>query len=241
VSTKRRSQQKSFVFRTHGGKRAGAGRKRRDDRAGYELHRVRAPLDPQYPVHIVLRAKPKLRVLRAQSVFRAIHRRFVELRRDGFRVVHFSVQKDHIHFIAEGDDAKLLARGVQWLAQHLAWDVNAAMGRAGSVWRDRYHRRDLKSPRQMRNALVYVLMNVRKHSEGAEYLHRMETLDVCSSAAWLDGWDPRAGPMLEELRRTLATVGLATCPVVKAERWTTRAGWKRHGAIRPDEQPRSPS
>lgn len=235
-----RDRQKSFEFRTHGGKRKGAGRKPAAARVGYEKHVARPALDAQYPVHIVLRAPAKLRVLRRQTVFRAIHRRFASLRRGGFRVVHFSVQNDHIHFIAESDDGQRLMRGVQWLAQHLAWDVNRAVGRSGSVWRDRYHRRDLTSPRQMRNALVYVLMNVRKHSAGAEYEQRTETLDLCSSAAWLDGWDPRAGPMLEDLRDRLETVGLAECPVAKPQRWMTRVGWKRHGAVRPDEQPRSP-
>jgi hypothetical protein len=37
------------------------------------------------------------------------------------------------------------------------------LGRGGAVWGDRFHARDLKTPREVRHALVYVLNNHRKH------------------------------------------------------------------------------
>ena len=58
--------------------------------------------------------------------------------------------------------------------------------RRGKVWGDRYHRRDLTSPRQVRNALVYCLKNYKKHyriTSGAK-----PRIDLCSSARWFQGW-----------------------------------------------------
>jgi hypothetical protein len=43
------------------------------------------------------------------------------------------------------------------------------MGRSGKVFHERYHARHLRSPRQVRNVLVYVLNNWRKHDEHHEY------------------------------------------------------------------------
>ena len=63
--------------------------------------------------------------------------------------------------------------------------INAAMGRRrGRVWADRYHRRDLTSPRQVRHALVYCLHNYKKHLGVTDADPR---IDGCSSARWFRG------------------------------------------------------
>jgi putative transposase len=69
--------------------------------------------------------------------------------------------------------------------------------------------------------------------------YRLETLDVCSSAAWLDGWHPRAGPMLEVLRKQLAAAGLDERPVAPATVWLSNEGWKKKGLLGPEECPRA--
>lgn len=77
------------------------------------------------------------------------------------------------------------------------------------MWGDRYHRHDLKTPREVRNALVYVLMNGKKHG----LCRREESfLDPFSSAAENDVWeDVRAGPprVCEAPRFWLLAVGWA--------------------------------
>ena len=51
------------------------------------------------------------------------------------------------------------------------------------MWGDRYHRRDLASPPEVRHSLVYVLANGVKHG-----VVERGTMDPCSSAPWFDGW-----------------------------------------------------
>ncbi|AKU99340.1 hypothetical protein AKJ09_06004 [Labilithrix luteola] len=126
------------------------------------------------------------------------------------------------------------------LAQRITFVVNALTRRHGSLWRDRYTRRDLTSLRQVRNALVYVLMNIRKHAfEGKERVLAELTLDPCSTAAWFEGWDPRAGPMLADLRKSLAARNLLESPVARPRTWLARIGWQRHGLVLQTERPRS--
>jgi hypothetical protein len=111
---------------------------------------------------------------------------------------------------------------VRGLAIRLARAVNRVLGRRGRVWADRYHARALTSPRAVRHALVYVLMNFRKHLDTAT------GVDPCSSAPWFEGW-----------RHPWRMVGLGPPPVARARTWLASAGWRRHGLIRLDERPAS--
>jgi hypothetical protein len=135
--------------------------------------------------------------------------------------VHFSVQRDHVHLIVEADAPRRLARGIQGLAIRAAKACNRALGRRGAVWSDRYHARRLPTPREVRNALVYVLANVKKHFPDAK------GMDPRSSARWFDGW-----------RRAVADPEKPS-PVARARTWLARVGWRRHGLIDVEEAPRA--
>ena len=138
-----------------------------------------------------------------------------------FRVIHFSVQTDHVHVLVEATDTYALSRGLQGLAIRLARAVNRALGRNGKVWADRYHARGLATPREVRNALVYVLQNFREHHPGGT------GLDPCSSAAWFDGFREAPAPV---------PLGRA---IVPARTWLAAVGWRRRGLIDVDEVPAS--
>ncbi len=136
-------------------------------------------------------------------------------------LVEFSVQRDHLHLLVEAHDRLVLARGAKGLAVRLAHTINRRLGRRGQVFADRYHTRALATPREVRNALVYVLNNARKHGRV------MREVDLCSSAPWFTGWrTPPRGVRTER-------------PVVDARTWLLREGWRRWGALALDEAPRS--
>lgn len=122
---------------------------------------------------------------------RLLQRAIRDTRRDGFRVTHYSIQADHIHILVEAEDRTALSNGMRSLAVRIAMRVNSRVlgRRRGRVWGDRYHRRDLTSPSDVRNALVYVLANHRKHGEVDVGL-----LDPCSSGPWFTGWSHTLEP-----------------------------------------------
>ncbi len=136
------------------------------------------------------------------------------------RSFHVSIQADHLHLLVEADGPTGFERGVRGLAIRVAKAVNGALGRRGRVWGDRYHARLLRTPREVRNALVYVLNNVRKHIRAAR------GLDPCSSARWFQGWRQAVGRADGE------------CPVARARTWLARVGWLRHGLIDVAEAPK---
>lgn len=212
-------RQLELHIRTHGGRRKGAGRKRRSERASVP-HRGRAVHDPRHPAHVTLRAAALPVSLRGQRVFAAVRDSLGRASVEGFRVIQFSVQSNHLHLVVEADGATWFTRGMQGLAIRVAKAVNRVLGRRGKVWAERFHARWLTSPRAVRNALVYVLQNWRKHGQ------RGRGVDPCSSGRWFAGWASAVAPVPE------------SSPVVTARTWLARWGWRRHGLIRPSELPR---
>src|SRR5262249_6486039 len=138
--------------------------------------------DPNCPVHVTLRATSGLPSLRGRKPFAAILTAFSAASGERIRLLHFSVQTDHLHLLVEAKGPTTLRPGLQGLVIRIARAVNRALGRHGRVFADRYHARTLHTPREVRNALVYELQNWRKHFSGAR------GLDARSSAAWFDGW-----------------------------------------------------
>jgi len=221
----RRPVQQELRFRTHGGKRerrpTAAPNHRRE-----APHRARPEHDKSRPVHITMRGAQRLPSLRKQTVFLTIRRALAKTAREWFRVVHFSVQTDHIHMIVECDDKVSLSRGMAGLSIRLARAINRVAGRKGNVFSDRYHARALGSPREVRHGFVYVLLNFRKH------LDRAPGIDPASSGFWFRGWKSpsSAEPPGWDNEEPV--------PVQPPRTWLARKGWQRHGLIALAERPK---
>ena len=150
-------------FHRRGGRRAGAGRKR--SKTSGMPHLQRAELAARHPVHVTLRVAKGCWNLRSFRALRALEPAFNAGReRFGFRLVHYSVQGNHLHLIIEAEGKESLARGMKGLEVRLARAVNRMMRRKGRVFGDRYHARVLKTPREAARALRYVLMNFGHHA-----------------------------------------------------------------------------
>src|SRR5687768_8326570 len=105
--------QLGLTFRTWGGSRGGGRRKSKAARVGVP-HRSREALASRHPVHVTLRVRRQVGSLRRQQTFAVVREAYRHAKnRLGMRVVHFSVQHDHIHMIVEAESATALSRGVK--------------------------------------------------------------------------------------------------------------------------------
>jgi REP-associated tyrosine transposase len=214
-----------------GGKRAGAGRKLVAARAS-PPHRPRAPHRSRWPVHVTLRAREALPSLRSARVFPFLQRSLAACHKAAFRVVHFSVQTDHVHLVVEGDEANALVRGLQGLAVRCAKAVNRAVRRRGGVWSTRYHSRALRTPTEARRGLVYVLLNFRKH------LRARPAIDPRSSGPWFGGWRQSGQGAVDRSVDGTRSDPRGGSPVAASRTWLATVGWRRAGGpIGLDERP----
>ncbi len=220
---------------TWGGRRPGAGRKPSGRAVGVP-HRARPGHLARHPVHVTLRAGRAVGSLQARRVFPPMRAALAAASNPAFRVIHFSVQADHVHLLVEARDKAALSLGMRGLVIRLARAANRARGRRGAVWADRYHARALTTPREVRHALVYILMNYKKHRPEAEWkAHapgrtdrpRAWGIDPYSSGRWFDGW--RGRPVIPP-------AGVPS-PVAAPRTWLARDGWRPYGLIGLDERP----
>src|SRR5262245_17979071 len=141
---------------TWGRRRPGAGR----PRAAHNPipHESRERFAASCPCHVTLKARRGIASLRIPRVVWAIEASFAKAcERGAFRLVHYSIQDDHVHLIVEAAGRDVLGRGMKSVAARFARAVNRALRRTGPVLKERYHLRVLRTPKEIRNALAYVL------------------------------------------------------------------------------------
>ena len=213
-----------------GGPRPGAGRK--PGPRPRVQHRERARVPTGCPAHVTLRVRSDVPGLRRARFVRELRRTLREAcERGSFRLVHYSVQRDHVHLLVEAKGKHALACGMKSIASRFALAVNRVFRRRGPVLDGRYHAHVLGTPKEVRAALAYVLLNARRHFAKRRGLAPPVRLDEASSGRWFDGWRERPDG-----------IAPGALPDVAAPRsWLLRVGWRRHGLIDPAEVPGLPA
>src|ERR1051325_11301101 len=219
------------LFKPHGGKRRGAGRPPKGKRAGAP-HKARPFLHERYPVHVTLRVVSAVGKLRRRCVYQAVREAtLTTARRENFRIVHLSLQHDHIHLLIEAKDKEALAKGMQGFQISAAKHLNAAISegkpgprRRGTVFPDRYHAEIITSPTQARHALSYVLCNWRKRGEDRAAPMSTWQIDWFSSAVMFPHWAEYRDDEVFLWRRPPTYDPLQ---VFMPRTWLLREGWKK--------------
>ncbi len=198
------------------------GRKKSPDSGVSHLRR--GEFSERAPVHVTLRIEEDLPDLRNPEVaevfwsaFEAARERAGRSAQGWFRLVHYSIQGNHVHLIVEASDRDALSRGINGLCVRVARALNKLWNRTGKVFADRFHHRLLRTPKEVYNALRYVFDNARKHGRSM-WKGRP---DPFSSGLWFDGWRDYVHD------GWVAVAG----PIAKAQTWLLTQGWRRHGLL----------
>jgi putative transposase len=208
----------------HGGPRKGAGAKR--SKWGQGRYRPRVSFDRLTPAHVTLRVVEGLAGLRNSALVKVVRKTFAAgCERRDFRLVEYSIQHNHLHLIVEAESQDALSRGMMAISARFARAVNRVFGRRGQVIAGRYHVQLLTSPQQVRNALRYVLLNVRKHFKQRMGAAPPVRIDEASSGTQFDGWRACKATLRVKVV-TRREVGVA-----EAVSWLLRTGWRRRGRI----------
>ncbi len=208
----------------HGGPRKGAGAKR--SFRGQGRYRRRAQFKGLVPAHVTLRVVAGLSNLRRRALVMEARKAFAGgCERGDFRLVEYSIQRNHLHLIVEADSEDALSRGMMSISSRFARAVNRIFKRTGRVIEGRYHVEFLTSPSQVRNALRYVLLNVRKHIVQRRGVAPPVQIDAASSGSQFDGWHPC--PEVEGLKAARPE----ELGVAEAVSWLLRRGWRQLGLI----------
>jgi putative transposase len=191
---------------------------------------------------------PDVGSLRKRLMYRALREATIALAKrelswdenGSFRIVHISIQKTHVHLLVEAAHQTALSRGMQAFQISAAKHINGVVSmrrterRRGSVFPDRFHQTIIKSPRQARRALAYVLNNWRKHGEDRG---RSWKVDRYSTAVLFAGWKERAEPFLGD-----SPAAYDPLIVYLPQTWLLKTGWKeKHPLVSLYEVPSQPT
>jgi REP element-mobilizing transposase RayT len=211
--------QVELVFNKRGGRREGAGRKRRGRKR--VSHASRPDFPSRFPTHITMRFLDGLPTMRRRKAFKVIRATMFKVmeKHAEFRIVHLTIQGNHVHMVCEASGKTALARGVQGFKISAGKCLNKMLGREGKLWADRYHSELLTTPTQVRNAICYVLNNWRRHGVDRGATVRV---DHFSTGYFFHGWKER-GPIEH------VPDGYELLPSARPRTWLLKDGWKRGG------------
>jgi REP element-mobilizing transposase RayT len=203
-------------------------------------HVARPRVRASTPVHIGIKVRHGTWNLRSRRAFRILREAFVASQQKiRFRLIGYSVQGNHVHLIAEGDDTYAISRAMRGISIRVARRLNRLMGTKGKVIPIRYFMRVLRTPLQVKRALAYVLNNFRRHAAQWGEVVGSTWIDPYSSGLWFDGWSrmhtrTRDGPV--------DPLPMLDPGIVEPRSQVLREGWKVHGLIELSHVPgRSPA
>lgn len=172
-----------------GGKRRGSGRKRKNSKG--VAHRTREHVNRRVPLHINFKYKC---AIRNKDCLRLLKRAILNARKQGLRILHFSLQHNHVHLIVEAETNEVLSSGMRSMT------VTMAMGlKRGKIQISRYHLHVLKGLREARNAVMYVLFNRQKHEKGTS-----SKIDGYTSVLQLENWKEVVGAFVSRMKVRLS-------------------------------------
>ncbi|MCP3917756.1 MAG: hypothetical protein GY711_19605 [bacterium] len=129
------------------------------------------------------------------------------------------MQSNHLHMIVEASDRRSLSQGVKALLRRIVAGLNRLWNRTGGMFVDRYYDHVLRTAREVRHAIRYVLLNAQRHRAWPRSI-----LDPFSSAPAFDGWS--SPPRIED-------AGLGPIPVVPSRTYLGAESWLRAGPLSP--------
>jgi putative transposase len=202
-------------FKTRGGKRKGAGRKKR--LASEPEHVRRASITHKIPMHLTVRCETGVPSLRSKYFLFLLGRMIMLARLKGLAISHFAIESNHIHLIAEARSNQALARGMMSLTASIRAALKSIFGHVGKVLAGRFHTHLLKTPSEMKHALKYVFFNHAKH---------------CGMKPFIDFFFSAA--LFAEIHLFLDTqiednkwLWPARAALAQPESWMQAVGWKR--------------
>jgi REP element-mobilizing transposase RayT len=152
----------------------GAGRKAIHDRG--IRHISRDPIKRITPLHLTIKIESKKAGIKNKNILTALHHSIKKARILGLRILHYTLEFDHVHLLVEADNNERLGRGMQSFGISFSKGINKIKQMKGRVFKTRYHFRKLKTLTEIKNVLKYILRNGIKHKHSSSLLNPYNSL-----------------------------------------------------------------
>ena len=127
-------------------------------------------------LHLTIKVRSNKASIQTKKILKALHHAIKRARLKKLRVIHYTLEYNHLHLLVEAVDNKVLHSGMQALGISLAKAINRIKCKKGGVYKNRYHFRKLNSRRELKNALHYIFRNGMKHKRSASLIDPYNSL-----------------------------------------------------------------
>lgn len=157
----------------------GAGRPAIHDRG--VRHIARDKVTRNTSLHLTIKIERVKAGLKNKDVVKQLHESIKKARKMGLRVIHYTLEFDHLHLLVETDNNDQLSKGMQSFGISFSKGINKIKQEAGKVYKTRYHFRKLKTPKEIKNVIHYILGNSIKHSKKGSILSPYNSAVIAGS------------------------------------------------------------
>jgi REP element-mobilizing transposase RayT len=121
----------------------------------------------------ILRAKANLK---NKMILSILKRSIMNARKMGLRVIHYSLEYDHVHLLIEAENNFILGKGMQAFGVTFSKALNRLRKIKGSVYKHRYHFRKIVGARQLKNVMNYIFSNGLKHKTSKSLINPFNSI-----------------------------------------------------------------
>ena len=126
-------------------------------------HTKRFKLKKSSSLHLTIKVRDNKADIQNKRILKALHYAIKRARLKELKVIHYTLEYNHVHLLVESADNSVLHRGMQAFGITIAKAINKIKRTKGNVYKNRYHLRIINSPKQLKNVLHYIFCNGIKH------------------------------------------------------------------------------
>jgi REP element-mobilizing transposase RayT len=126
--------------------------------------------------HLTIKVRANKADIQSKRILKAPHHGIKRARLKKLRVIHYTLEFNHVHLLVECCDNKTLQLGMQALGISFSKAINKIKKLKGGVYKHRYHLRMIASSRELRNVLHYIFHNGIKHRRALSLIDPFNSL-----------------------------------------------------------------
>lgn len=139
----------------------GAGRPAKNDKG--IRHTARERISKLTALHLTIKVRENKADIKNKRLLRALHHAIMRARLKGLRIIHYTLEFNHVHLLVEASNNEVLHKGMQALGISFSKAINKVKSLKGTVYKHRYHFRKIGSRREYKIVLNYIVGNGIKH------------------------------------------------------------------------------
>lgn len=110
-------------------------------------------------MHITIKVRKNKADIQSKKILKALHRAIFRARIHGLRVIHYTLEYNHIHLLVEASGHKIMHKAMQAFGISFSKAINKIKQVNGHVYKHRHHLRKITSSIDLKNVLRYIFHN----------------------------------------------------------------------------------